>query len=130
MKNNDRSFNACRAKPAIQPSVENCSYFGMPMSLDPHPCVERPKSPSLLEHSLEKTIDQNFRTMRLLPFQVGPNCIELNPCPPGILCRDACSSPFYECVFCDHQHTGLHCNSRRGEYHLNITFLSPASFVC
>eukprot|EP00112_Aurelia_sp_Birch-Aquarium-sp1_P006386 Seg1706.4 transcript_id=Seg1706.4/GoldUCD/mRNA.D3Y31 product=Fibropellin-1 protein_id=Seg1706.4/GoldUCD/D3Y31 len=43
-------------------------------------------------------------------FQVGETCMALKPCPAGILCKDTCNSPFYECIFCDEKYTGLHCD--------------------
>ncbi|XP_065067438.1 fibropellin-1-like isoform X3 [Rhopilema esculentum] len=41
---------------------------------------------------------------------IGATCRALNPCPSHILCRDKCTSPFYECVYCDANHRGLHCD--------------------
>ncbi|XP_065067481.1 neurogenic locus notch homolog protein 2-like isoform X1 [Rhopilema esculentum] len=41
---------------------------------------------------------------------IGATCRALNPCPSHILCRDKCTSPFYECVYCDENHHGLHCD--------------------
>eukprot|EP00112_Aurelia_sp_Birch-Aquarium-sp1_P003783 Seg1427.1 transcript_id=Seg1427.1/GoldUCD/mRNA.D3Y31 product="Mucin-like protein" protein_id=Seg1427.1/GoldUCD/D3Y31 len=39
----------------------------------------------------------------------GPTCTALSPCKPGILCRDTCESPYYECVECKDGYYGLHC---------------------
>ena len=47
-------------------------------------------------------------------LQVGPTCKSLDPCGPNILCRDTCEAPFYECVHCDNQHYGLHCDKPKG----------------
>eukprot|EP00795_Rhopilema_esculentum_P003145 gene3145-1449_t len=41
---------------------------------------------------------------------IGATCRALNPCPSHILCRDTCTSPFYECVHCDENHHELHCD--------------------
>ena len=47
-------------------------------------------------------------------IQVGPVCNKLRPCENGILCRDKCSAPYFECVYCDDIHTGLHCDVEKG----------------
>ncbi|XP_065061043.1 uncharacterized protein LOC135688224 isoform X1 [Rhopilema esculentum] len=43
---------------------------------------------------------------------VGQVCKELNPCGPGVLCKDKCEPPYYECAFCSENLTGprKHCN--------------------
>eukprot|EP00794_Sanderia_malayensis_P013908 gene13908-15357_t len=45
--------------------------------------------------------------------ELGSNCRKHNPCGKGILCRDKCEAPFYECVTCDASHEGLHCDIRK-----------------
>lgn len=48
-------------------------------------------------------------------FQVGPVCVELNPCKENVLCKDTCKPPYYECVYCDSDHKGLHCDVTIGK---------------
>ena len=70
--------------------------------------------------SSNATVDAPENRVNITPksyynsIQVGPVCNKLRPCENGILCRDTCSAPYFECVFCDGQHSGLHCDVMKG----------------
>ena len=43
-------------------------------------------------------------------------CKSLKPCGENILCKDTCESPYYQCIYCDANHKGLHCDKPIGTY--------------
>eukprot|EP00795_Rhopilema_esculentum_P007211 gene7211-12891_t len=44
---------------------------------------------------------------------VGATCKKLNPCEAGVLCKDKCEPPFYECIMnCSEDESGSHCKAR------------------
>jgi len=59
---------------------------------------------------LSDDIEWLYRSTNYSSPLVGPTCKKLRPCEKGILCRDTCSPPYFECVYCDNKHTGLHCD--------------------
>ena len=68
---------------------------------------------------IEKYIPQcNIFNFLIYFEKVGRTCEQLNPCRSGILCRDTCVYPFFECVECDKYHYGLHCDRRKGKNNL------------
>eukprot|EP00794_Sanderia_malayensis_P017390 gene17390-19132_t len=95
-------------------------------------CVEQPKCRSynlnidekICQLNSKALIDNNtsliqqpgwvYRSTDYNYTLVGVVCETLNPCQPGILCRETCDSPFYECVTCDQYHYGLHCDKKKG----------------
>ena len=62
-------------------------------------------------------------TLIVLSLEVGDTCLELNPCPAKILCKDKCDYPFYECVYCDESHYGLLCDKLKGMFYLSYWYI-------
>ena len=53
-------------------------------------------------------------------MQVGPTCKELKPCDPGVVCKNICTAPFYECVPCDKNQQELFCKKPTGMIHFDV----------
>jgi len=53
-----------------------------------------------------------YKSTNYINLLVGPLCRTQKPCKNGVLCRDSCSPPFYECIYCDANNAGLHCDAK------------------
>ncbi|XP_065060838.1 protein crumbs homolog 1-like isoform X2 [Rhopilema esculentum] len=60
---------------------------------------------------LAEETDWTYKSTDYSNRLVGDTCMELQPCNDGVLCKDTCNPPFYECKVCDENHTGLHCDT-------------------
>ena len=50
--------------------------------------------------------------------------MQLKPCENGILCQQTCLPPYYECVYCNKNFTGLHCDIPVGKKNAILKLMS------
>eukprot|EP00795_Rhopilema_esculentum_P007212 gene7212-12892_t len=65
-----------------------------------------------VEHRKCRSYNLNVEE-KLATAVVGATCKKLNPCKAGVLCKDKCEPPFYECIMnCSENESGSHCKAR------------------